>query len=213
MRSPRIEWAASTHNPARSPRRARSPSQVVGHRGHRVASRMPHKLARSKAISPWADHRCPTRRPASSSSREAHKVGPTAAFRAAPFITFRRDCAPASRLPPSQARRPRVRLQQTWSIAPRRGRRADQHQPYFRGPHASWPHRPAQAPATGLVPRPVPPSNAPPAPRGRRTDGLPPRSSQAASSVSLAGRGSSDTGSTPTAPYGSGRPKASRGRA
>ena len=115
-------------------------------------------------------------RPERGSARRCrpHQIALFAAIQADAY-SFPRDFAPAPRPHPGQGRRPSVRSRQMRSNAPRRGRRVDQLQPDFRGPHESWRHRPARAPATGPVPRSVRPSNAPPAPRGRRTDVLRPR--------------------------------------
>jgi len=88
--------------------------------------------------------------------------------------TFRRDRGLASRLHPSPSRTPHVRWQQTLSAGPQHARKVDRLPPDYRGPRVSWPRRPAPAPATSPVPRSARPSNEPPVPHGRRTDGQPP---------------------------------------
>ena len=100
-------------------------------------------------------------------------VSPPRAGRAS--RTCRRDRELASQSHPSPSRRPPVRWQKTLSTGLRRARRVGRLPPDSRGPRVSWQHRAARGLATSPVPRSAPPSNAPPEPRGRRTDGqLPP---------------------------------------
>ena len=104
------------------------------------------------------------------------------------------------------------RSQQTWSVAPRHGRRADQLQPYFRELRASWPHRPAQPlPQISFLNRPRLPTRLQHLVGGERTACLHQRSS--CFKCLLGRQGLLRLGSTLAAPYGRGRPKASRGRA
>ena len=123
-----------------------------------------------------------------------------------PFRSLRRDCAPALRLHPSQARRPRVRSpQRAESLRgtveePICSNRISASIVRHRHPDLREP-----LPQISFLDRPRLPTRLQHLVGGERTACLHERSS--CFKLSSAGRGSSDTGSTPAAPYGGADPK------